>query len=219
MRKPLVSLAIVGALQLLPYSCIAQSSTPGSTKETEQASKFISQAAKRVGSTQIPQSWEGFTEFEALRNSKEIIRIGYLSAMIFQLETTEQNAIPKSKDSDFHYGFLVVTRQETLEQFRRLIPARAASQTEIIIQDYLDEEISNLQRLQQGKIQKITYQQGRLYRNSKRIQLLGQDLEAIKAFAEASISGSAISLANRVFLFALMRNCVSQISLCAKLNE
>lgn len=203
-------------LIILAMSLIA---TPGAAQTADddgaKISKLIAKYAKRLDVGTVPLNWNEQPEVKKLRALPDIKRTAAILATIWNLGSNDELVF--SKTNDYQVLVSMLTR---IHAYAFLTNLTAESANDVLLKEYLEQEVTDLKQVFARKNSVAAYLQARKLRDDKLAALLkDQKFVAELVKFRAGKESVAKSLANVTTMLALLEACTNNVDLCLKMES
>ena len=211
-----MNLQLTIAALFLSVAGVAQCQTQQASPQIADIAAYISKTARLLGVESAPREFDQIAEVVALRSSERAIRIGQLAAALDYLDDVEQRIFQNSQKNEGQITTLSVVRIGVLTQLRKLIVIEKMTIDDLVLQDSVDSDIADLNFVVAQRIPFGRYRLGKQERDSKRIAILTQKQEIIRAYLEARAkqNSSSITLVNKLFMVSMLSACSRYAEAC-----
>ena len=165
----------------------------------------------------ISLNWNEQPEVKKLRSFSDLKRTAAILATIWSLAKNDETIFSKMNANDYQVVVSMVTRIHSYTLLTRLT---AISANDIILKEYLDQEVADLKRVFARKNTVAAYTQARRIRDNKLAVLLADPKFASELVKfRTGKETVAQSLANVTTMIAVLEACTANVELCSTMDS
>lgn len=201
-----VTAIVTSVLILQSGSCRAED------VETAKINTMIGNFAKRLDVGSVSLNWNEQPEVKKLRAFPDVKRTAAVLATIWELGKNDEEIFNKMRTNDYQVLVSMLTR---IHAYTFLTNLLAASANDVLLKDYLDQEVADLKGVFARKNTVAAYQQARKIRDDRQAMLL-KDQKFVSELVKFRAGKEAVakSLANVTTMLALIEACTTNAPLC-----
>ena len=192
-------------------------SSPGRANddETIKINLLIASYAKRLDVGTVSLNWREQPEVKKMRTFPDIKRTAAVLATIWELGKNDEELFGK-KNNDYQVLVSMLTRLHAYTFLTNLV---ADSTNDVMLKDFLGQEVADLKQVFARKNTVAAYLQARKIRDDKQALLL-KDQKFVSELVKfrAGKETVAKSLANVTTMLALIETCTANAELCIKME-
>ena len=211
MKTTLTKFLIIVSFVLLIHS------SPGRANddETIKINLLIASYAKRLDVGTVSLNWREQPEVKKMRTFPDIKRTAAVLATIWELGKNDEELFGK-KNNDYQVLVSMLTRLHAYTFLTNLV---ADSTNDVMLKDFLGQEVADLKQVFARKNTVAAYLQARKIRDDKQALLL-KDQKFVSELVKfrAGKETVAKSLANVTTMLALIEACTANAELCIKME-
>ena len=193
-----------------PAFCLA------ADEEAIKINKLIAHYATQLNVGTVSLNWLEQPEVKKLRALPDIKRTAAILATIWNLASNDEQIFSRMKTNDYQVLVSMLTR---IHAYTFLTNIVASSDNDLLLKEYLDQEVADLKQVFARKNTVAAYTQARKIRDDKQAVLLKDqkfvvELIKFRAGKETLVK----SLANVTTMLAVIEACTANVALCVNLE-
>ena len=179
--------------------------------------KLIANYAARLDVNTISLNWNEQAEVKKLRALPDIKRTAAILATIWNLSSNDETIFSNMKSNDYQVLVSMLTR---IHSYTFLSNLTAASANDVLLKEYLNQEVADLKQVFAKKNSVTAYMQARKMRDDKQAALL-KDQKFVSELVKYRAGKETVtkSLANTTTMLALLEACTANVELCLKMES
>ena len=200
---------------------IAMTATPAmcaaADEDNVKLNKLIANYAARLDVNTISLNWNEQAEVKKLRALPDIKRTAAILATIWNLASNDETIFSNMKSNDYQVLVSMLTR---IHSYTFLSNLTAASANDVLLKEYLNQEVADLKQVFAKKNSVTAYMQARKMRDDKQAALL-KDQKFVSELVKYRAGKETVtkSLANTTTMLALLEACTANVELCLKMES
>ena len=185
-------------------------------EEAIKINKLIAHYATQLNVGTVSLNWLEQPEVKKLRSLPDLKRTAAILATIWNLASNDEQIFNKMKTDDYQVLVSMLTRIHAYTFLTNLV---ASSDNDLLLKEYLDQEVADLKQVFARKNTVAAYTQARKIRDDKQAVLLkDQKFVAELIKFRAGKETLAKSLANVTTMLAVIEACTANVALCVNLE-
>ena len=179
--------------------------------------KLIANYATRLDVNTISLNWNEQAEVKKLRTLPDIKRTAAILATIWNLSSNDDTIFSNMKTNDYQVLVSMLTR---IHSYTFLANLTAASANDVLLKEYLNQEVADLKQVFAKKNSVTAYMQARKMRDDRQAALL-KDQKFVNELVKYRAGKETVtkSLANTTTMLALIEACTANVELCLKMES
>ena len=200
---------------------IASTTVPAASNAADddnvKLNKLIANYAARLDVNTISLNWNEQAEVKKLRALPDIKRTAAILATIWNLSSNDETIFSNMKTNDYQVLVSMLTR---IHSYTFLSNLTAASANDVLLKEYLNQEVADLKQVFAKKNSVTAYMQARKMRDDRQAALL-KDQKFVNELVKYRAGKETLirSLANTTTMLALLEACTANVELCLKMES
>lgn len=174
--------------------------------------RLIASYAKQLDVGTVSLNWQQQPEVKKLRSLSDLKRTAAILATVWNLASNDEQVFSRIKTSDYQVLVSMLTR---IHSYTYLSSVIANSANDVLLKQYLDQEVSDLKQVFARKNTIAAYDQARKRRDDNQAVLL-KDQKFVSELIKFRAGNETLarSLANVTTMLALIEACTANAALC-----
>ena len=186
-------------------------------EDTLKINKMIASYATQLDVGTISLHWFEQPEVKKVRSFTEAKRSAAILATIWSLAKNDETIFRKMKTNDYEVVVSMLTR---IHAYTFLTSLAVASTNDLLLKEYLDQEVADLKQVFARNNSVAAYQQARKIRDDKQAVLLkDQKIAAELIKFRTGKETVTQSLANVTTMLSVIAACTANAELCLKMES
>jgi hypothetical protein len=200
------------ALTTVSTTCLA-----AADDDNAKLNKLIANYAARLDVGTISLNWNEQAEVKKIRALPDIKRTAAILATIWNLSSNDETIFSDMKTNDYQVLVSMLTR---IHSYTFLSNLTAASANDLLLNEYLNQEVAELKQVFAKKNTVTAYMQARKIRDDRQAVLL-KDQKFVNELVKYRAGKEPVTktLANATTMLALLEACTANVELCLKMES